>query len=86
MKGTALASFDLLGTGSNQLITGWESGKVDVRDILTGENLFKMNFNQVIVSVTHADYRGVGMNDLIICTKNGEGEQKRYAKAAEVYY
>lgn len=29
MKGTALTSFDLLGTGSQQLITGWESGKVN---------------------------------------------------------
>lgn len=27
-KGTSLASFDLLGSGKNQLIVGWESGRV----------------------------------------------------------
>ena len=56
------------------MIIGWESGKMDVRDFMTGENLFKMNFNQMIISVTHADYRGIGSSDLILCTKNGEGE------------
>lgn len=105
-RGTALTSFDLLGTGTYQLIIGWESGKVidflsallilllwntkeifqiilslllnkvDVRDVTTGENLFKLNFNQVITSVAHADYRGKGSNDLILCTKNGEGKLK----------
>lgn len=28
----------------------------------------------MIMSVTQADYRGRGTNDLIICTKNGEGK------------
>lgn len=46
--------------------------------------MYKMNFSQVIMSVTHADYRGVGMNDLIICTKTGEGKKKTIGGIYEV--
>lgn len=94
-KGTSMSTFDLLGTGSLQLVIGWESGKVisvihdvsvidsnhilfcvqvDIRDIVTGESLFKLQLNQMVTSVTQADYRGRGANDLIICTKNGDGK------------
>lgn len=69
-----MTTFDLLGSGSQQLIIGWESGKVDIRDIVSGESLFKLMLNQTVTSVTQADYRGRGANDLIICTKNGESE------------
>lgn len=34
--------------------------------------MFKLMMNQMVVSVTQADYRGRGANDLIICTKGGE--------------
>lgn len=34
-KGTSMASFDLLGSGKNQLIVGWESGRVRASDNLT---------------------------------------------------
>lgn len=68
-----MACFDLLGTGSMQLILGWESNKVDIRDIATGESLFKLTFNQMVISVMVADYRSRGANDLVICTRNGEG-------------
>lgn len=67
-----MSTFDLLGTGSLQLVVGWESGKVDVRDIVTGESLFKLQLHQMVVSVGQADYRGRGSNDLIICLKNGD--------------
>lgn len=94
-KGLSMACFDLLGTGSLQLIIGWESGKVnafclpqisilnvnndllystqvDIRDIATGESLFKLSLSQMVISVMQADYRGRGVNDLIICTRNGD--------------
>ncbi|XP_031619932.1 Bardet-Biedl syndrome 2 protein homolog [Contarinia nasturtii] len=71
-KGLSMSCFDLLGTGSLQLIIGWESGKVDIRDIATGESLFKLSLNQMVISVMQADYRGRGVNDLIICTRNGD--------------
>lgn len=47
--------------------------QVDIRDIATGESLFKLSLNQMVISVTQADYRGRGTNDLVICTRNGEG-------------
>lgn len=93
-KGLSMACFDLLGTGSLQLIIGWESGKVklhplkcfgsvpfwqmlisiqvDIRDIATGESLFKLSLSQMVISVMQADYRGRGVNDLVICTRNGD--------------
>lgn len=67
-----MTTFDLLGSGSQQLIIGWETGKVDIRDIVSGESLFKLTLNQMVTSVNQADYRGRGVNDLIICNKNGE--------------
>lgn len=42
---------------------------------MTGESLFKLQLNQMVTSVTQADYRGRGANDLIICTKNGDGKR-----------
>ncbi|XP_037037764.1 Bardet-Biedl syndrome 2 protein homolog [Bradysia coprophila] len=71
-KGTSLASFDLLGSGKNQLIVGWESGRIDMRDYGTGDILYKLNLNHPIISVGQADYRGNGANDLILCTTTGE--------------
>lgn len=41
---------------------------------MTGESLFKLQLNQVVTSVAQADYRGRGTNDLIICTRNGDGK------------
>lgn len=46
--------------------------QVDIRDIATGESLFKLSFNQMVISVLQADYRGRGVNDLVICTRNGD--------------
>lgn len=45
-KGTSLASFDLLGSGKNQLIVGWESGRVSSTNI----NLFK-NHNPISIPI-----------------------------------
>lgn len=42
---TALASYDLLGGGAatgGQLIVGWDSGKVDVRDPLSGDVVYRL--------------------------------------------
>lgn len=41
---TALTSYDLLGSGAGggQLIVGWDSGKVDVRDPLSGDVLYRL--------------------------------------------
>lgn len=46
--------------------------QVDIRDIATGESLFKLSLNQMVITVTQADYRGRGVSDLVICTRNGD--------------
>lgn len=69
----AIRSFDLLGHGSEQLITGWSNGKIDVRTIQTGEVLYKEHFGKSIAGIVEADYRGVGKTDLICITIEGEG-------------
>lgn len=71
-KSTSLASFDLLGTGRNQLIVAWENGKVDMRDFSTGDVLFKLHHHPAIIACGQADYRGNGYMDLILCTATGE--------------
>lgn len=71
-KGTSLASYDLLGTGRHQLIVGWDSGKVDMRDYLTGDVLHKLHFHQAVLALGLADYRGNGSIDLVMCAANGE--------------
>lgn len=45
---------------------------MDIRDIATGESLFKLTLNQMVTSVMQADYRGRGVNDLVISTRNGD--------------
>lgn len=69
-----MTCYDLLGTGNLQLIIGWSSGKVDIRDIVTGESLFKLSLNQMVITVMQADYRGRGASDLVICMRNGDGK------------
>lgn len=71
-KGTSLSSYDLLGTGRNQLVVGWDSGKVDMRDYHTGDVLFKIHFHQAVLALGLADYRGNGSTDLVMCAANGE--------------
>lgn len=71
-KGTSLTSYDLLGTGRHQLVVGWDSGRVDMRDYQTGDVLFKLHFAQAVLALGLADYRGNGSTDLVMCAANGE--------------
>lgn len=71
-RATSISSYDLLGMGSQQLITGWDNGKIDVRDPLTGDVLFKISMPYSISGIVRADYRGIGKKDLICCAQDGE--------------
>ncbi|XP_077292762.1 BBSome complex member BBS2-like [Arctopsyche grandis] len=73
--------YDLLGNGNNQLITGWTNGKIDCRDIKSGEVLFKDNMGNSIAGITEGDYRGSGKLDLI-CVST-EGEVKGYVTSPD---
>lgn len=66
-------SYDLLGKGTPQLITGWSNGKIDCRSILTGEVLFKDTMQHGMAGLIEGDYRSVGKNDLISISVEGEG-------------
>ena len=69
---TAMLSYDLLGMGTQQLLTGWDSGKIDVRDPLCGDVLMKLSLSHSVSGLLKADYRGIGKSDLICCGQDGE--------------
>lgn len=54
------------------LHSGWSSGKVDGRNIETGEVLFKDNFDDPIASVIICDYNQDGVEELVVCSVAGE--------------
>lgn len=67
-----IISCDINGDGIPELITGWSSGKVDGRNIETGEVLFKDNFSHSIAAILIADYNMDGADELIVCSVSGE--------------
>ncbi|XP_021700285.1 Bardet-Biedl syndrome 2 protein homolog isoform X2 [Aedes aegypti] len=69
---TAMAMYDILGCEGKQIIVGWKSGKIDVRDAQNGDVLFKMKLNDFVYGITCNDYRGIGVLDLVIITADGE--------------
>ncbi|GAB0088836.1 Bardet-Biedl syndrome 2 protein homolog [Sergentomyia squamirostris] len=71
-KPTSVIDYDFLGMGTSQLLTGWDNGKMDIRDISTGSVLFKIYLSVGITKLLKSDYRGIGKIDLICCTVDGE--------------
>ncbi|XP_070504101.1 BBSome complex member BBS2-like [Chironomus tepperi] len=69
---TCLASYDLLGTGTQQIILGWEGGKMDIRDPRSGEVLMKLISPNKVVGLIVTNYRGTEKDDLICVTEQGE--------------
>lgn len=69
---TCAVPFDLLGTGQQQIILGWENGKMDVRDPRSGDVLMKLMIPNKIIGLIVTDYRGLETEDLICVTEQGE--------------
>lgn len=69
---TCAAPYDLLGTGQMQIVLGWESGKIDVRDSRSGDVLMKLMAPSKIIGLIVIDYRGTGNEDLICVSEQGE--------------
>ncbi|CRK86559.1 CLUMA_CG000236, isoform A [Clunio marinus] len=69
---SSAASYDILGTGHMQLVIGWESGKIDVRDPRSGDVLMKMMSSNKIIGLLVTDYRGLGSNELISISEQGD--------------
>ena len=65
-------SYDINNDGSKELITGWSNGKVDVRNIESGEVLYKDNLSKPIAAVLIADYNLDEIDELIVCTVEGK--------------
>jgi len=71
-KVTALAAYDLNSDGVPEIISGWSSGQLNVRNVENGETLYKSTFSSPIASLLCGDYRLDGKQELIVCTTSGE--------------
>ncbi|CAF3181696.1 unnamed protein product [Rotaria socialis] len=86
-----LQAFDVNGDGVDELVTGWSSGKVDIRSDRQGEVIFKESLNSSIAGIVKADYRVAGENLLICCSNEGQvrgfkfSEQDPNALTASLY-
>ncbi|XP_044745857.1 Bardet-Biedl syndrome 2 protein-like [Coccinella septempunctata] len=67
-----MQSYDLIGQGTPQLITGWSNGKMDCRSIKTGEVFFKDTMNSSVAGIVEGDYRSMGKTDVIALSQEGE--------------
>ncbi|XP_054160057.1 Bardet-Biedl syndrome 2 protein homolog [Oppia nitens] len=75
-----LLSFDVNQDGKPELVTGWSNGKLDARNIENGEVLFRDNLSHSIAGLLVADYNLDGIDELIVCTV--EGEIRGYVSAS----
>eukprot|EP00002_Diphylleia_rotans_P031077 TRINITY_DN6438_c0_g1_i3.p1 TRINITY_DN6438_c0_g1~~TRINITY_DN6438_c0_g1_i3.p1 ORF type:complete len:353 (-),score=74.27 TRINITY_DN6438_c0_g1_i3:1230-2288(-) len=68
----AIASYDLDGDGVPEVITGWGTGKLEVRSETGGEMVFKDHFSTPISALVRGDYRMDGKEEIICCAQDGE--------------
>ncbi|CAF0786537.1 unnamed protein product [Adineta ricciae] len=86
-----LQAYDVDGDGVDELVTGWSSGKVDIRSDRNGDVIFKDSLNSSVAGIVKADYRVPGENLLICCSNEGEvrgfkfSAQDSNAAAANLY-
>lgn len=57
-----------------ELVTGWNSGKIDARSCINGDTVFKLQINSPVAGIVEADYRRTGRPDLVIVSITGESE------------
>uniref|UniRef100_A0A0A9WZM5 Bardet-Biedl syndrome 2 protein n=2 Tax=Lygus hesperus TaxID=30085 RepID=A0A0A9WZM5_LYGHE len=67
-----LAAYDIDGDGIPELITGWSNGKVDARNIKTGDVVFHDILSHGIAGIIVGDYVMSGKAQLIVCSTHGE--------------
>ncbi|XP_015513002.1 Bardet-Biedl syndrome 2 protein homolog isoform X1 [Neodiprion lecontei] len=68
----AIRGYDVNGDGTEELVTGWSSGKVDARVPATGEVVFRVQLSAAVVGIARADYRRTGRPDLVVVSATGE--------------
>lgn len=54
-------------------MTGWAHGKLDARQVSSGEVIFRDVLPSSVVGLVTGDYRKVGKNQLIVVSEDGEG-------------
>ncbi|KAL1454875.1 hypothetical protein WDU94_009006 [Cyamophila willieti] len=69
-----LINYDLNADGLEEIITGWANGKLDARQVSTGEVIFRDVLPSSVVGLVTGDYRKVGKNQLIVVSEDGEGK------------
>ncbi|XP_025409622.1 Bardet-Biedl syndrome 2 protein homolog isoform X2 [Sipha flava] len=67
-----LEKYDLDGDGKEELITGWSNGKVDARNSITGEVIFRDVLSTSIAGIVVGDYRRAGKCQMIVISTTGE--------------
>ena len=80
---TCISGFDLDGDGEAEMLSGWANGKFEVRSEASGEVIYKdvLNGGTSISGILHADYRGDGRTEVLVCSS--EGEVRGYLPAGE---
>lgn len=69
----SLEKYDLNGDGKEELITGWSNGKMDARNSITGEVIFRDVLSTSIAGIVIGDYRRAGISQIIVVSISGEG-------------
>lgn len=69
----SLEKYDLDGDGKEELITGWSNGKIDARNSMTGEVIFRDILSTSIAGIVIGDYRRAGKSQMIVVSITGEG-------------
>ena len=72
-KVTALLGLDFNNDGKCDVVLGFENGRIEVRDDLAGNIIFKKTFGSAISKIMYEDFRMHGSKQIIICTTDGEG-------------
>uniref|UniRef100_A0A7S3GBK3 Bardet-Biedl syndrome 2 protein homolog n=1 Tax=Palpitomonas bilix TaxID=652834 RepID=A0A7S3GBK3_9EUKA len=67
-----IIGFDLDGDGEPELISGWSSGRFEVRSDRSGEVIYKQKFPEPLAHLVAADYRMDGRTEVMACAIDGE--------------
>jgi len=57
--------------GTYCLIVGWSNGRVEVRNYVSGEVLYKTTLNASVAKILKGDYRMDGTQQIIVVTTDG---------------